>query len=216
MQPPAIPTLLMLIVLACTLTPLHVGWGGGLGGEHRNKINVQSLLLVSFAGGFNFFFFISLSLLFFSLKNSTRGRGTTARRTSGEARGERKSRAAYGRDFPRTFWEVASWPLETWTFAMQVIILPDCIKESDKDFMNLSFIGCKMLLFIFLKLFYTFWHTIVDFVYVAASTRCVWMEKLLLLDRLCLRNGQRHRCRCKSFSRERQIVFFFIIIIQFA
>lgn len=33
-------------------------------GEHRNKINVQSLLLVSFAGGFHFFFFFHS--LFFS------------------------------------------------------------------------------------------------------------------------------------------------------
>lgn len=199
MQPPAIPTLIMLIVLACALTPLHMG-----GGEHRNKINVQSLLLVSFSGGFH---------LFFSLKNfPPRGRGTTARRTSGETRGERKSRAACGRDFRRTFWGVASWPLETWTFAMQVKILPDCIRELDKDFMNLSFIGCKMLLFIFLKLFYTFWHTSVDFVHVAASTRCVWMEKLLLLDRLC----------CKM-ARGTAVVIFkgetdcgFSIIIQFA
>lgn len=74
---------------------------------------------------------------------------------------------------------------------MQVKILPDCIKELDKDFMNLSFIGCKMLLFIFLKLFYTF-------VYLPPPD--VDGEAALAGPAL-LQNGQRHRCRCKSFSK---------------
>lgn len=60
MQPPAIPTLLTLTVLACALAPLHVV-GGGAGGNTAIRLMFNVCCSFPSQVGFIFFFFFILS-----------------------------------------------------------------------------------------------------------------------------------------------------------